>query len=313
MPSRKLKDLKKIQDDFSSLFFNTEKMSEEEKIERHKIFTLALHSEVSSLSDAVHYKDHRPLGSETDRQKILYESVDMFRYFLAILNLWEFTSSEFEDAFDSKDAFLWDRETRGIQKWKDQPVVIFDVDDVIAQFRKGFFGWVEDRFGVEFDIEDPSYYVRHPVGDLSNEEAYMLFIEEGGIRTLPVNEKIITAMKKLREAGVWIHLLTARPSDNLKCLYDTYWWLSKLEIPYDSAALSTEKYRWLTDKPFFKQSKVVCAVDDSPKHALEYAQHDIKVFVPRRAYNEDIWETDNIETFDWWEDDLSVKIQKILP
>ena len=312
MPNRSLSGLLKTQRDFSDLFFDAETLSEEELIERHKVFTLALHSEVASLADAVHYKDHRPFKQGTQRQKILYESVDLFRYCLAVLNLWDFTAEEFEDAFDSRDAFLWDRETRGLQKWNGAPIVIFDVDDVIAQFRRGFFDWIEARFDVKFDLEAPNYYVREPIGDMSSEEVYEQFIREGGIRNLPVNQKIVETMGRLRASGVWIHLLTARPSDNLKCLYDTYYWLSELAIPYDSITLASEKYRWLMDKEFFKQGKVVCAVDDSPKHALEFAKHGIKVFVPKRGYNSDVWEDDNITPFDWWQDDLNEKIQKLL-
>jgi len=312
MAHKKLQDLKDIQKKFSDLFFDEKKMTEEERIERHKVFTLALHSEVASLSDAVHYKDHRPIASETDRQKILYESIDLLRYNLAILNLWEFTSEEIEDAFDSKNAYLWDRETRGIQNWTGQPVVIFDVDDVIAQFRAGFFKWVEETHGVKFDVEDSSYYVTQPVGNMTNEEVFMQFIKEGGIRTLEANHNVIESMWKLQNLGVWIHLLTARPSDNLKCLYDTHFWLSEMSIPYNSVSLSSEKYRWLADKPFFRENKIVCAVDDSPKHASEYAQHDIVVFVPKRAYNEDVWDVENVITFDWWKDDLSDKIQELL-
>lgn len=312
MAHKNLQDLKEIQKKFSDLFFDEKKMTEEERIERHKVFTLALHSEVSSLSDAVHYKDHRPIASETDRQKILYESIDLLRYNLAILNLWEFSSEEIEDAFDSKNAYLWDRETRGIQNWTGQPVVIFDVDDVIAQFRLGFFKWVEETYDVKFDIEDPSYYVTQPVGNMTNEEVFMQFIKEGGIRTLEANHNVIESMKKLQNLGVWIHLLTARPSDNLKCLYDTHYWLSEMSIPYNSVSLSSEKYRWLADKPFFRDNKIVCAVDDSPKHASEYAQHDIVVFVPKRSYNTDVWDIENVVTFDWWKDDLSDKIQELL-
>ena len=78
--NKTIEDLKKVQKKFSDLFFDASNLTEEEAIERHKIFTLALHSEVSSLSDAVHYKDHRPIGTETDRQKILYESVDLLRW-----------------------------------------------------------------------------------------------------------------------------------------------------------------------------------------------------------------------------------------
>jgi hypothetical protein len=297
---------------FSDLFFRNEDLSEEEKIERHKIFALALHSEVSSLADAVHYKDHRPTRSETQRQKILYESVDIMRYCLATLNLWDITGSDLQDAFDSRDAFLWDRETRGLQKWKGQPVVVVDIDDVISQFRHGFFSWVKENFNVDLDTEDSSYYASGMVDKLSPEEAYKLFINQGGIRTLEINTNVVESITRLRKDGFWIHLLTARPSDNLKCLYDTYFWLSQMKIPHDSVALSSEKYRWLADKEFFKQGKLVCAIDDSPKHASEYAQHDISVFVPKRAYNESIWDMDNVILFDWWEEPIDEKIKSLL-
>ena len=310
--TRSIDNFLSVQRAFSDLFFDASEMSEEQLAARHQIFALALHSEVSDLANAVPYKDHRPIQAETKRQRILYETVDVMRYCLAVLNLWRFTGEDFEDAFDSRDAFLWDRETRGLQNWDGRPVVIVDVDDVVAQFRAGFFGWINENFGLEFDVEDPSYYSRRSVGNMSNEEAYMEFIKAGGIRTLPTNSKVVESLKKLQEKGFWIHLLTARPADNLKCLYDTCLWLSTNNIPYDSVAFSTEKYRWLTDKEFFKQGKVVCAVDDSPKHAAEYAQQGLNVFVPKRAYNSDVWNKDNIILFDWWEDDLSEKIEGLL-
>ena len=298
---------------FSNLFFKTEELSEQEKIERHKIFALALHSEVSSLADAVYYKDHRPVKTETQRQRILYETVDIMRYCLATLNLWEITSEEFLDGYESRDAFLWDRETRGLQNWDGQPVVIVDIDDVLAQFRHGFFGWVKEKFNVTLDVEDPNYYASGVVGDLSNEEIYMRFIKAGGIRSLPVNKNVADSIRRLRKKGFWIHLLTARPKNNLKCLYDTYFWLSQNNIPYDSVALSVEKYRWLADKEFFKQGKLVCAIDDSPKHVSEYAHHDIHVFVPKRAYNTEVWDMENVTIFDWDKEPIDEKIQKLLP
>ena len=301
-----------IQRVFSSLFFDTSSMSEEELIARHQVFSLALHSEVSELASAVHYKDHRPMQSETQRQKILYETVDIMRYCLAVLNLWDFTAEDFEDAFDSRDAFLWNRETRGLQNWSGQPVIVVDVDDVLAQFRLGFFGWIKENFGIEFDVEDPSYYNNIPVGEFSNEEAYMEFIKAGGVRSLPINDKIAKSLKMMKGKGYWIHLLTARPAENLKCLYDTCLWLSSNEIVYDSVAFSPEKYRWLLDKDFFKQGKMICAVDDAPKHVAEYAKQGLKVLVPKRSYNSEVWDLKNVITFDWWKDDLHEKVEELL-
>lgn len=313
MKKKTLKALFRRQREFSDLFFNSADMSEEERVEKHKTFMLALHSEVSSLASAVHYKDHHPTKTETDRQKIIYETVDVMRYCLAILNLWDIDPGEFSDAYDSRDAFLWDRETNGLQSWSGQPVIIVDIDDVLSQFRQDFFGWLKMKFDVDLDLEDESYYAKPDLGAITNEAAFMMFIEEGGIRNLTKNDKVIEDIRKLQSEGYWIHLLTARPPDNLKCAYDTHFWIKKHNIPYNSVAMSPEKYRWLTDKDFFKEGKLLFAVDDSPKHAAEYASQGIPVLVPRRSYNKEVWDMENIVTFDWWEDSLNDKARELLP
>ena len=51
MPDKEFKDYLKIQKKFSDLFFDVDSLSENEKIERHKIFGLGLHSEVTSLTE----------------------------------------------------------------------------------------------------------------------------------------------------------------------------------------------------------------------------------------------------------------------
>ena len=313
MKKMTLKSLLERQRKFSDLFFNSGEMPERERIEKHKTFMIALHSEVSSLADAVHYKDHRPTRSPTERQKIIYETVDIMRYGLAVLNLWDVGPEEFSDAFNSREAFLWDRETHGLQNWNGQPVLVVDVDDVLSQFRQDFFEWLKHRFNVDIDVEDQSYYARPDLGDITNEEAFMLFIEEGGIRNLKRNDVVIDSIRNLQKSGVWIHLLTARPENNLKCVYDTYYWLSENQIPYDSVAMSPEKYRWLADKEFFKEGKMIGAIDDSPKHAAEYASQGIKVLVPKRSYNKEVWNMENVITFDWWEDSIDEEIKKLLP
>ena len=274
-------------------------MSESERIERHKTFCLALHSEISQLADAVHYKDHRNNVTKTDRQKILYESIDIFRYFLSVVNLWGFDKKEVEDAFDSRDAFLWDRNDKPLNKWSGQPVAVVDIDDVISEFRKCFFRWINSSFGMSLDEKMPEYYYNGMCGDLTGEEAFMKFIEEGQLLNISCKQNISKFLKDLRSEGYWVQLLTARPGDNLKCVYDTYSWLRSNEIQYDNVAFDSEKYRWLSDKEFFKKGAIRFAIDDSPKNALEYAHHGIKVLVPRRSYNSSSWDTDNVFSFDW--------------
>lgn len=303
--SRKFKKLLQQQKKFSDECFQSQNFTEDEQIEKHKTFCLALHNEISQLADSIHYKDHRQTITPTNRQQILYETVDTVRYALAILNLWDFKSEEFIDAFDARDASLWDKKSRPRSNWSGQPVAIVDVDDVLARFREGFFGWLNDNFNLNLSPDIPEYYFSGMAGDLTGEEAFAMFVDEGGFRNLEVNKNVLSSLESLEKEGYWIQLLTARPNDNLKCVYDTYWWLDKMNIPYSNIDFSFEKYRWLSDKNFFKEGKVKFAIDDSPKHAAEYASQGIKTFVPKRSYNKSVWNAKNIVTFDWERENLS--------
>ncbi len=305
-----LKKLLELQGAFSNEFFNADNLTEQEKIERHKTFCLALHSEVTQLADAVFYKDHRNNASKTNKHKILYESVDVFRYFLATLNLWGFKSNELVDAFEARDAFLWDRKNKPLSGWLGQPVAIVDIDDVLAEFRKCFFAWINKNFEMNLSEDIPEYYYNGMCGELTGEEAFMKFIDEGMLQKITINQTVAKSLEALKDAGYWIQLLTARPSDNLKCVYDTHTWLKNNNIAYHNVAFSSEKYRWLADKDFFKKGAIMFAVDDSPKNAAEFAHHGIKVYVPRRSYNNSVWSLDNLETFDWKNDSIYEKVSK---
>ena len=80
---------------FSNLFFDPDELSEKEKEEITKTFVLSLHTAASDLISAVNYKDHRHTQHEVDHAKIIYKSVDIFRYMLATLNLWQIKPEDF--------------------------------------------------------------------------------------------------------------------------------------------------------------------------------------------------------------------------
>ena len=108
----------------------------------------------------------------------------------------------------------------------------------------------------------------------------------------------IEEVNKLYEKGYWIQLLTARPSDNLKCLYDTYAWAFSSSLKFHELAFSGEKFRWLSDRDYYEKGRVVCAIDDSPKHSLEYAKHGVPVFSPSLPYNTELVGVDLVTIFD---------------
>lgn len=274
---------------FSDLFFQSDSLSSSTKEELLKTFVLSLHSEASGIVEAVNYKDHRRQANPVDRQKILYKAVDAYRYVLAILNLWDIDANTFAEALQQKDDFLHYRHALKDKTWTGQPVVLFDLDDVLAEFRASFCNFVSEDSGVFVDPNSNEYYNATVMkqNGLSNEHYFRTFIDKHGFLGLEVNDKYRKLLKDLKENGFWIQILTSRPAANMTVFYDTYSWLARHDIPADGVAFSQEKFAWVVDQPFYSKGKII-AVDDSPKHSAEYVKHGVPTVVPRKPYNGEV-------------------------
>jgi hypothetical protein len=261
------------------------------EIETHtQQLALCAHAELSALVNATNFKKHHGNLEKVDRDNILFESIDVLRYIQAIQNLWDITPEEVESAFIAKDAYLNARKRIQDNPWKGQPVIIVDMDDVIVDFRTGFADWLNKTYGIYVDVESKEYYFITALekSDVNPEEVFSRFVSEGGFAKLNPNVGAVSFMKKLKEMGYWIQILTARPEEDLRCMYDTYQWLDKHNVPYDDAGFSTEKFRWCAKSKYYNKKAIAFAIDDSPKHAEEYAKHGIRVKVPVKSYNKHI-------------------------
>ena len=290
-----LPDALKRQADFSSLFFDNDKISLEQKKELLKTFVLSLHSETTGICEAIDYKEHRLQSKPVDVQKILYKSVDAYRYILAMLNLWGINASTFEMALAQKDDFLHYRHRTSQKKWEGQPVVLFDMDDVLAEFRKSFCGYVSTLTGHFIDPESEEYYnVREFKRlNINSENFFKNFIDCHGFLLLERNDQYFKLLQHLKSQGYWIQIVTARPEANLTCFYDTYSWLARHGIEADGVAFTPEKFVWVSEQPFYARGKYF-AVDDSAKHAAEYAKHSVVTVVPEKPYNKEVSGVSNI-------------------
>tara|TARA_Y100001963_G_scaffold155486_1_gene246814 strand:+ start:1561 stop:2499 length:939 start_codon:yes stop_codon:yes gene_type:complete len=294
-----LEDMFRCQGDFNKLFFDSDDLSDLEKEEITKSLTLALHTEVSELISAINFKDHRQSRSQIDREKILYESIDVFRYLVAILNLWDVNSEQFISAFDDKDLFLHTRHQMESVKWSGQPVLIFDLDDVICEFRETFINWLKITYDIDADINSTEYYTTAEVKEagLNPEAVFEEFVANRQLRNISPNKEIIEAVNKLHNEGYWIQILTARPDDSLVCKYDTFQWLKKSGLKYHRVDFSPEKYRWLTKTDYYANEKIVCAIDDSAKHSAEYAKHSVITCSPSKSYNAELSNLSNVRMY----------------
>ena len=283
------------QADFSSLFFDASSLSSKQKEELLKTFVLSMHTETTGICEAVDYKEHRLSSKPADTQKILYKSVDAYRYILAILNLWGISASSFEMALAQKDDFLHYRHQLSQRKWTGQPIALFDMDDVLAEFRSSFCAFASDESGHFIDPESDEYYSTREFKRLGiNGDGYFKsFIDNHGFLLLQRNEEYCSLLKHLKANGYWIQIVTARPESNLTAFYDTYSWLSRHDIDADAIAFTPEKFVWLSEQQYFTAGKYF-AIDDSAKHAAEYAKHGVKVMVPEKPYNAEVKNVHNV-------------------
>jgi hypothetical protein len=265
--------------------------------ERTRTLALCAHSELSSMMEAVNYKMHhkyRDIQINAASDKIMYEAVDVVRYMVAIMNNWNITSEQFTSAYDKKDTYLRMTAEINEKKWEKQPVIIVDLDDVVVDFRVCFANWLEDNYGLKIDVESEEYYFISALSsiDVNPEAVFETFMNQGGFARPDINTGAYRYLWDLKNKGYWIQYLTARPGDNLRCVYDTYDWIAKHCLPYDGINFSSEKFRWCARSKYYK--KIAYAIDDSPKHALEYAKHGIICHVPVKSYNKQTEGVENI-------------------
>lgn len=274
---------------YSEKLYDVDSMDDDARDVKTREFALALHHEVSKLVSAVNFRGHHRARVEPNRTRVLYEAVDAIRYAMAICNLWDFNDKDFSDAWCDKDAFLNMQHTLQQRTWSGEPVVIVDIDDVIAEFRQGFSSWLMRRHGIHVDPNCSEYYfIESLVGtNMSSLELYEQFVSERNMVDLEPSDAV-EAINRLSRADVWVQLVTARPRDNLPCRYDTYHWLRDSGVCFDGIAFTGEKLAWVTHSRFHTSGRVACAVDDGPSHVISYATHGMRTLMPIKSYNEHI-------------------------
>jgi|TARA_R110000751_G_scaffold18356_3_gene55966 hypothetical protein len=279
-------DMMKAQAKYNKIKFGKLE-SDDRKREISKDLALNAYNSINKMIKKMRVENGLP--HEDD---LIFSSIDVLRYVMSMLNLWDIDPKDVANAFLVKDIFLDLDHKTNTKKWTGQPVAIVDIDDVLAEFRQPFADFLKEKYGVVADVESPQYFfveeILNSSKNLNPEKVFESFVNERKFRCLPLIEGAQEFLEDLRAKGYWIQLLTARPKKNLKIFYDTYSWLSSTGLPFDKVDFSPEKLRWCMNSEYYNSGAISFAVDDSPKHALEYAKHGICVKVPTKSYNNSI-------------------------
>ena len=292
-----LKEVLKNQEKFSKNFYDKNSLNLKQKEELLKTLCLGLQQEVSQIVSSTNFKVFDKTFFELDKNKITFGIVDVIRYAFAISNLYNLSEEELTSAYKEKENYLNKKlEIQNNVYNKGTNVIVFDIDDVICDFRSHFNKWLEKTYNIVIDKNSKSYYSSKEVKSfgLSPEIVFEEFIANNELLNIPVIEGAKKFIDNVKSKGYYVQLLTSRPDSNLKCKYQTYMWLEKNNIHFDDLSFTPEKYIWLAKKDFFLNGDLTFAIDDSPKHAMEYSTHDIKVVIPDLPYNRNVTENKNV-------------------
>lgn len=266
-------------------------LTQKEKRELSKDLALNSYNSINKMIEKMRASNDLP--NEND---LIYSSIDVLRYVMSVLNLWDIHPDDVSSAFLEKDIYLDIEHRLSAKTWEGQPVIIVDMDDVIVDFRETFAQFLREEYNIDVDDESDQYFFVNEIlnaGDLNPEKVFDTFVNSRLFKSIPIILGSKDFLQTMHDKGYWIQLLTARPKENLKIFYDTYHWLQIHDIPFDRVDFSPEKLRWCMNSEYYDSSAIEYAIDDSPKHALEYAKHGISVKVPLKSYNKSI-ENENI-------------------
>lgn len=281
------KEILESQEKFSQNFYDKNLLNSKDKEEILKTLCLGLQQETSQIVSSTNFKVYNKENYELNKGNLLFGIVDSMRYLFALSNLYDITPEEIVSSYQQKDIFLNKQLELKDRKYSGQNVIVVDIDDIICDFRGYFNNWLEVNYSIKIDPNSTSYYTTKEVKEigLSPEVVFETFLDKDEMLNIPLLPGAKEFLDYTNSKNIYIQLLTSRPEGHLKCRYQTYAWLEKNNVYYDSISFAPEKYIWLSKKDYYLENKVIFAIDDSPKHSLEYASHGVDVVVPDLPYN----------------------------
>ena len=281
----RLKEVFKIQKDFTNKFFEKQGLSlnevmkdKELKIKWNKEYVLALSKEVYEVLDEIDWKMHTSKDSEDINDNVLEECVDVLKYLFGIIQLNGFDVDDLYEKFIDKskvvEAKFNQEEVMKKIKSSDKKIAFIDIDGVLADWPGGFLKWLGDEHNMQFSSLSKFKL------SVDKKQQYKLKSEYRtcGIKSrLDVLSGVQTFMKAACEKYNVV-LLTARPYKKYFRIYsDTIKWLADNNICYDAIVFDEEKEKYIINN--FDTNKVAFCIDDDIQNANKLHDSGFKVYL----------------------------------
>lgn len=281
------------QKSFNRNFVDFDNLSNEELQSFTKEYSLHLSSEVFSLLEKINWKiNHRRDEIEINRRDVILEWIDIFKYWLSIGLLWDFSEKDFIKYFNEKSDLV---EQRFLQEFgnyfEGKEVVICDIDGVLGDYPVSFFKFINEKEGRDIintsniTSLDNYEYLKNIMSQDKIMHYKDLYRKSGAIRNEKVRKGSCEFLKYLKNKGYYIIVLTSRPFDRYSNLYlDTFTWLKENDLYFDML-LSDTKKRNKVNK-IKSKCNIKAVIDDDPKILSSLKDDSFLKFLINKSYNE---------------------------
>lgn len=268
------------------------------QVEWVQTYLLGLLSEAGDLLDAFSWKRHRPAYDLTavNRQNMRTEVADLFKYVMCLAQIAGISLPELLDEAESKGKFLHFQLMGDFLTSlpTDRPVLVFDLDGTLADFRTSFAGFVAERVP-SFDPQDLAFSptIHMDIAGKLGFDAYHTLKSDwearGGYGELPAIEGMVEAAKALQETNSMVYF-TARPTGLKRVQQDTWRWLLRQDLRPDRLFLGKfERIVWAASMR--GKGYDVVLVDDDPEVLERAVTSGVPIVAVQQPYNLELVES----------------------
>jgi phosphoglycolate phosphatase-like HAD superfamily hydrolase len=272
-----------------------------DRVEVTKDLLLGLHSEMDELLREIAWKAKRRQNVKVIPSNVREEIIDMLKLVMGIAVTWGFSAEEMYDAFMDKSDVV---EQRWMQEFplyeiikQGAPVVVLDIDGVLADYPYCFYDFVVENFPGElkyarnFDGSPKDEDTQNPFEALENDPLTIrqwkdAYRQTGAKRRVDCINGAVEFTWALRARGYKIVLVTARPYHEYSRIFsDTMHWLKINDFAFDAIMWSERKEERLAEE--FNLEQVALFVDDNPQNVERVEACGVTSALLKRPYNQD--------------------------
>lgn len=308
-----LSDIYNVQKDQNRHWVNYLTVDDKEKLELVQEYILSMNLNGLKILDEMNWQRHILNKKELDINNVKEHCVDMLKYLLSILLIFDINIDDFTNSFNNKTKVVdekWRQEQIIISQY--QKIITIDIDEIIFSYLDSFYNYMCDeiKWLKNYEVfKRTSYHFYNYICGITTEieeEMNKSFIENGMFRNLSIVDGSVKYINRLKKEGYVIILLTARDYKRYERLYyDTYFNLQSVGCNYDKIIWNKSKSDSVTT---LMPAKVLYHIEDRDKHALEVASVGINVLLLNKDYNGKI-DHSKISIVNNWEE-IYAKITK---